>query len=69
MRSDFSEPHGYVLDKGGKEAVQTAFDQVRGYGRTTASRTGKPVSRVYGRQVRVLCEGNAPAWRPPKGTL
>src|SRR5262245_48157009 len=31
VNSDFSEPHVHDLDKGGKQAILTAFDQVRSW--------------------------------------
>ena len=47
-KSDFSEPHVHDLDKGGKQAILTAFDQVRGWlWRNTRKPHGQAVSRVY----------------------
>jgi helix-turn-helix protein len=53
--SDFSEPHAHDLDKGGKQAVLTAFDQVRGWlYRNTRKPHGQAVSRVYREVLSVL---------------
>jgi hypothetical protein len=54
-KSDFSEPHIHDLDKGGKQAILTAFDQVRGWlWRNTRKPHGQAVSRVYREVLSVL---------------
>jgi hypothetical protein len=55
VKSDFSEPHVHDLDRGGKQAVLTAFDQVRGWlYRNTRKARGQAVSRVYREVLSVL---------------
>jgi Helix-turn-helix domain len=54
-KSDFSEPHVHDLDKGGKQAILTAFDQVRAWlWRNTRKPHGQAVSRVYREVLSVL---------------
>jgi hypothetical protein len=54
-KSDFSEPHVHDLDRGGKQAVLTAFDQVRGWlWRNSRKPHGQAVSRVYREVLSVL---------------
>jgi len=53
--SDFSEPHVHDLDKGGKQAVLTAFDQVRAWlYRNQRKPHGQAVSRAYREVLSVL---------------
>jgi Helix-turn-helix domain len=53
--SDFSDPHGHELDKGGKQAMLTAFDQVRAWlYRNQRKPHGQAVSRVYREVLSVL---------------
>jgi Helix-turn-helix domain len=47
-KSDFSEPHVHDLDRGGKQAILTAFDQVRAWlWRNCRKPHGQAVSRIY----------------------
>jgi Helix-turn-helix domain len=47
-KSDFSEPHLHDLDRCGKQAILTAFDQVRAWlWRNCRKPHGQAVSRVY----------------------
>ena len=53
--SNFSEPHVHELDKGGKQAVLTAFDQVRAWlYRNQRKPHGQAVSRAYREVLSVL---------------
>ena len=53
--SDFSEPHQHDLDKGGKQAILTAFDQVRAWlYRNNRKPHGQAVSRAYREVLSVL---------------
>jgi hypothetical protein len=53
--SDFSEPHQHDLDKGGKQAILTAFDQVRAWlYRNNRKPHGQAVSRAYREVLAVL---------------
>jgi Helix-turn-helix domain len=53
--SDFSEPHRHDLDKAGKQAVLTAFDQVRAWlYRNQRKPHGQAVSRAYREVLSVL---------------
>ena len=54
-KSDFSEPHLHDLDKGSKQAILTAFDQVRAWlWRNSRKPHGQAVSRVYREVLSVL---------------
>ena len=54
-RSDFSEPHVHDIDKGGKQQILTAFDQVRSWlWRNCRKPHGQSVSRVYREVLSVL---------------
>lgn len=53
--SDFSEPHQHDLDKGGKQAILTAFDQVRSWlYRNSRKPHGQAISRAYREVLSVL---------------
>jgi hypothetical protein len=53
--SGFNEPHAHVLDKAGRQAILTAFDQVRAWlYRNNRKPRGQAVSRVYREVLSVL---------------
>ena len=59
-KSDFSEPHVHNLDSGGRQAILTAFDQVRAWlWRNARKPHGQAVSRVYREVLSASC------WRSP----